>query len=59
MLRLKKCAKSKGQSLTDFVQDTLSGRVKHVSLSADDYRRIAEATEKARRTHRRCATEGE
>ena len=57
MLRLKKCAKKRGQSLTQFATEALYSTVENVSLTADDYRRIAEATELAQSTGRRHATD--
>jgi uncharacterized protein (DUF1778 family) len=56
MLRLKKCARKRGQSLTDFVTEALYHKAENVTLTADEYRRIAEATERAQKTGRRYAT---
>ena len=52
-----RCARKRGQTLTQFATEALYSKVEHITLTSDDYRRIAEATAKAERTRRRVTTD--
>jgi hypothetical protein len=56
MLRIKKAAHVRGETVTDFVGQILYARVQYVALTSEDYRRIADATERAEKTGKRVAT---
>lgn len=50
--RIEKAAKSRKMTTTDYVEWSLTASVRDVILTADDYRKIAEATAKATSSHR-------
>ena len=57
MGRLKKEAKKAGKKLPQYVASKLTEATIDVTLTSEEYKAIAEATEKAERTGKRCATE--
>lgn len=47
--RVQKAAKQNGVIVTDWIVATLTTQTQHITLTADDYRKIAEETEEAAR----------
>ena len=55
-VRIKKAAKAKGETMTEFLTNLFTNATNHIELTPEDYRAIAQATELAARKKQRRST---
>lgn len=55
-VRIKKAAKARGETMTEFLTNLFTNATNHIELTAEDYRAIAQATELAAKKRERRST---
>lgn len=55
-LRIRKAAAARGETMTEYLTALFTNATNHIELTPDDYKAIAEATQRAQQTRERRAT---